>query len=69
MKYAIVMGLVVIIYVPSFIKIGSGIQTLIRGRGVESERDRQRVDRISILLFIFSGKDGTLKMKRQHVLE
>jgi hypothetical protein len=30
MKYAVEMGLVAMIYVPSFIKIGSGIQKLIR---------------------------------------
>jgi hypothetical protein len=31
MKYAVGMGLGVIIYIPSFIKIGSGIQKLIGG--------------------------------------
>jgi hypothetical protein len=31
MKYAVEMGLVVMIYIPSFIKIGSGIQKLIGG--------------------------------------
>jgi hypothetical protein len=49
MKYAIEMGSVAMIYVLSFIKINSGIQTLIR---VEV-RDRQRGDRISVLLLIF----------------
>jgi hypothetical protein len=31
MKHAIEMGLGAMIYIPSFIKIGSGIQKLIRG--------------------------------------
>jgi hypothetical protein len=31
MKYAVEMGSGVMIYIPSFIKIGSGIQKLIRG--------------------------------------
>jgi hypothetical protein len=31
MKYAVVMGSGVIIHIPSFIKIGSGIQKLIGG--------------------------------------
>jgi hypothetical protein len=31
MKYAVEMGSGAMIYVPSFIKIGSGIQKLIRG--------------------------------------
>jgi hypothetical protein len=31
MKYAVEMGSVAMIYIPSFMKIGSGIQKLIRG--------------------------------------
>jgi hypothetical protein len=31
MKYAVEMGPVVMVYIPSFVKIGSGIQKLIRG--------------------------------------
>jgi hypothetical protein len=31
MKYAVEMGLGAVIYIPSFIKIGSGIQKLIEG--------------------------------------
>jgi hypothetical protein len=31
MKYAVEMGSGAVIYIPSFIKIGSGIQTLIEG--------------------------------------
>jgi hypothetical protein len=33
MKYAVEMGSVVMMYVPSFIKIGSGIQTIMGGGG------------------------------------
>jgi hypothetical protein len=31
MKYAVVRGSGAVVYIPSFIKIGSGIQKLIRG--------------------------------------
>jgi hypothetical protein len=34
MKYAVQMGSGAVVYIPSFIKIGSGIQTLIRGEGL-----------------------------------
>jgi hypothetical protein len=43
MKYAVEMGLGVMIYIPSFIKIGSGIQKLIVGI------HRQHGDLISVL--------------------
>jgi hypothetical protein len=33
MKYTVLMGSGAMIYIPSFIKIGSGIQKLIGGRG------------------------------------
>jgi hypothetical protein len=45
MKYAVEMGSGAMIYIPSFIIIGSGIQKLIRGI------HRQHGDRISLLLF------------------
>jgi hypothetical protein len=48
MKYAVEMGTVAMIYIPSFIKIGSGIQKLIEG---VSKTFRQHEDRISLLLF------------------
>jgi hypothetical protein len=41
MKYAVEMGSGAIIYIPSFIKIGSGIQMLIGG-------DTQDTDRMEI---------------------
>jgi hypothetical protein len=50
MKYAIEMDSDVMIYIPSFIKTGSGIQELIRGIHKESG------DRIS--LFLFFSKQG-----------
>jgi hypothetical protein len=37
MKYAVEVGSVAMIYVPSFIKIGSGIQKLL-GRGINTQR-------------------------------
>jgi hypothetical protein len=45
MKYAVEMASGAMIYIPSFIKIGSGIQNLIRG----GELHRQHEDRISLL--------------------
>jgi hypothetical protein len=46
MKYAVKMGSGAMIYIPSFIKIGSGIKKLIEGG-----TDRQHGDFISLLLF------------------
>jgi hypothetical protein len=48
MKYSVEMGSGAMIYIPSFIKIGSSIQNLIRGRGVHRQ---QHGDLISLLLF------------------
>jgi hypothetical protein len=45
MKYTIEMGSVAVKYVPDFIKIGSGIQKLLRGA---TQTHRQNGDRISI---------------------
>jgi hypothetical protein len=47
-KYAVEMGSGVMIYIPSFIKIGSGIKKLIGG----AYTDTQHGDRISLLLFL-----------------
>jgi hypothetical protein len=49
MKYTVEMGSVTMIYIPSFIKIGSGIQKLIGG---DSQTHRQHGDRISLLSFL-----------------
>jgi hypothetical protein len=38
MKYAVEMGSGAVIYIPSFIKIGSGFQKLIRGGHRHTER-------------------------------
>jgi hypothetical protein len=48
MKYANEMGSVAMIYIPSFIKSGSGIQKLIGGGG-DTQRYMQDGDRISLL--------------------
>jgi hypothetical protein len=49
------MGSGVMIYIPSFTKIGSAIQKL-RGR-----IHRQHGDRISLLLFFFQNKESRIK--------
>jgi hypothetical protein len=41
LKYAVEMGSVAIIYIPSFINIGSGIQKLIRG--IYRQTDRMEI--------------------------
>jgi hypothetical protein len=50
MKYAVQMGSGAMIYIPSFIKIGSGIRKLMWGG--DSQTHRQHGDRISLLLFL-----------------
>jgi hypothetical protein len=52
MKYAVETGSVAMINIPSFVKIGSGIQKLI---GWDKQTRRQHGDRIS-LLFSKYGK-------------
>jgi hypothetical protein len=51
------MGSRAMIYIPSFIKTGSGIQKLI---GWDIQKHRQHGDRISLPLF-FENKETTLK--------
>jgi hypothetical protein len=48
MKYAVEMGSGAMIYIPSFIKIGSGIQKL---REKDLQTHRQNGDRINLLSF------------------
>jgi hypothetical protein len=55
MKYAVKMWSCALIYIPSFIKIGSGIQKLIRR---DSQTHRQHGDLISLLLFFKIRKIG-----------
>jgi hypothetical protein len=57
MKYAVEMGSGAMICIPSFIKIGSGIQKLMRGGGVIH---RQHGDLISLLSF-FQKQESRLK--------
>jgi hypothetical protein len=55
MKYTMEMGSGAVIYIPSFIKIGSGIQKLIRG---DIQTHRQHGDRKSQLWFFKIRKAG-----------
>jgi hypothetical protein len=55
------MGSGAVIYVPSFIKIGSGIQKL-TGRDSQTHTHRQHGDVISPLLF-FKNKESGLKRR------
>jgi hypothetical protein len=57
MKYAVEMGLGVMIYLPSSIKFGSGIQKSV-GEGTKTHR--QQGDLISLLLFA-ENKESRLK--------
>jgi hypothetical protein len=57
MKYAVGMGLGAMIYIPSFIKSGSGIQKLIGGMHIKT----QQGDPTSLLLFL-QNKESRLKV-------
>jgi hypothetical protein len=59
MKYAVDMGSGAMIYVPSFIKIGSGIQQLIGGEDSQTHTHIQHGDHISLLSF-FQHKECRL---------
>jgi hypothetical protein len=61
MKYAVEMGSVAMIYIPSFRKTGSCSQKLMGG--VYIKRHRQRGDLINLLLF-FQNKEPKLKLRR-----
>jgi hypothetical protein len=54
MQYAVEMGSGAIIYIPSFIQIGSGIQKLLEG----IQKHREQGDFISPLLFFKRRKVG-----------
>jgi hypothetical protein len=58
MNYAVEMDSGAMIYIPSFIKIGSGIRKLIRR---DSKTHRPHGDLISLLL-LFQNKERKLKM-------
>jgi hypothetical protein len=55
MKYAVDIGSGAMIYIPSFVKIGSGIQKLMRG---DTQKYRQHGDRISLFSFFKIRKIG-----------
>jgi hypothetical protein len=57
MKCAVELGSGVMIYILSFIKIGSGIQKLLRW---DTQKHRQHGDSISLILF-FQNKKSRLK--------
>jgi hypothetical protein len=58
MKYSTEMGPGVMIYTPSFMKTGSGIQLLLRG----VFKNTQHGNLISLFLFIFLNKENRLIM-------
>jgi hypothetical protein len=58
MNYAVEMGSSAMIYIPNFIKIGSGIQKLLRGIYIQTHR--QHGDLISLLIF-FLYKESRLR--------
>jgi hypothetical protein len=62
MMYAVGMASCGMIYLPSFTKIGSGIQKLMGGGG-DTQRHRQQGDLISLPLF-FENKESRLKRKK-----
>jgi hypothetical protein len=66
MKYVVEMGSGAMIYIPSFVKISSGIQKLIVGREIhrytDTQTSRQHGDRNSLFLFL-QNKESTLKSR------
>jgi hypothetical protein len=52
MKYAVDMGSGAMLYIPSFIKTGSGIRKLMVGY-TDTQTQRQHGDHISLLSFLF----------------
>jgi hypothetical protein len=60
MQYAIEMGSGVMIYIPSLIKIGSGIQKL---TGWDIQTHRQQGDNISV--HVFFQNEGRRLMRKQ----
>jgi hypothetical protein len=59
MKYATELGSGAMIYIPSIINIGSGIEKLIEG---DTQTHRQHGDRIRLLSFSFQNKGCRLTM-------
>jgi hypothetical protein len=52
------MGSGAVIYLPSFLKIGSGVQKLIGGSGTQTDTHGQQRDLISLLYFFKIRKVG-----------
>jgi hypothetical protein len=50
------------VYIPSFIRIGSGIQNLLEGIYMQTHKHRQEGDLMSLLL-LFQNKESRLKTK------
>jgi hypothetical protein len=57
-KYAVEMDSGAVLYIPSFIKIGSGIKKL----SGDTETHKCHGDLISLLYFFFQNKESTLKI-------
>jgi hypothetical protein len=71
MKYAFEMGPGAMIHIPSFVKIGSGIEKFDGGgTHTHSKTHRQQGDLVSLLLF-FQNKESRLKwiLEKQNVIE
>jgi hypothetical protein len=66
MNYAIEMGSGALTFIPCFIKIGSGIQKLIRG--IHKQTHRQQGDLIRVLSF-FQNKESKLKIIRGYLFK
>jgi hypothetical protein len=62
MKYAAEMGSAAMMYIPSFIKICSGIQKL-SGGYTDTQTHGQHGDSIKPHLFLFQNKESTLKSR------
>jgi hypothetical protein len=57
MKYAVEMGSDATIYIPSFIKIGLGIQKLMRVRGLHRHRETARLSHKPTYFHLFKVRE------------
>jgi hypothetical protein len=68
-NYAVEMGSGAMIYIPSFIKIGSGIQELIGGgKGVHIYVDTQATWKSHTTTFFFFNKESRLEIEPNYKL-
>jgi hypothetical protein len=65
--YAVEIGSGAMVYIPSFIKIGSGIQKLM-GRGVRGSQTRRQNSDLVKPTFIFLNEESRPKIHEVHVL-